>query len=486
LSIFMTERPGDIGTLRRILTIGSLLTLVYGHAGAVTYYIDSENGNDANPGTSAGEAWRTTARIPQVPMATGDTVYFRGGMQYEENLALYHVSGIVITSDKMNRATVDAGGGSALHLMECSKMQVSNLDFRGNGRLSGNTADGVILEDCRDMILDNLTISGFQHSGLLVSGASANITVTYVHSLDNGFAGIHVFGKWPDRYKCKNIHIGHCQAENNPGDPTVLDNHSGNGIIVGTCDSVLIEYCKALENGWDMPRQGNGPVGIWAWNADHVTIQHCISHHNKTSPGGSDGGGFDLDGGVRNSIIRYCLSYENEGAGYGIFEYQGADTLKNNTLRYNISVDDGIKNGKCALAVWNENPVRVLLRDVKIYNNVFLNRTQGGSAVYFLDDLHEGLMFANNLFISEGSILKGTSTHSGYYGNVYWNLGSAFHIGAFTTLCDWISATGYEILGDSIVGMNADPMLAGPLTVTLTDPDSMDLEKLAGLHQAAG
>ena len=98
-----------------------------------------------------------------------------------------------------------------------------------------------------------------------------------------------------------------------PGDPSNLTNHSGNGIVVGNVSDAIIEYCEASNNGWDMPRKGNGPVGIWAWNADRVTIQFCISHDNK-SPG-DDGGGFDLDGGVTNSVLQYNLSYNNDGPG---------------------------------------------------------------------------------------------------------------------------------------------------------------------------
>ena len=67
---------------------------------------------------------------------------------------------------------------------------------------------------------------------------------------------------------------------------------------------VLIEYCTATNNGWDMPRTGNGPVGIWAYESDSVLIQRCIAYRNKTQKGAADGGGFDFDGGMTNSIIR--------------------------------------------------------------------------------------------------------------------------------------------------------------------------------------
>ena len=67
---------------------------------------------------------------------------------------------------------------------------------------------------------------------------------------------------------------------------------------------VLIEYCTATNNGWDMPRTGNGPVGIWAYESDSVLIQRCIAYRNKTQKGAADGGGYNFDGGMTNSIIR--------------------------------------------------------------------------------------------------------------------------------------------------------------------------------------
>ena len=44
-----------------------------------------------------------------------------------------------------------------------------------------------------------------------------------------------------------------------------------------------------------MPREGNGRVGIWGWFCGRLVIQHNVAHHNKTSKGAHDGGGFDLD-----------------------------------------------------------------------------------------------------------------------------------------------------------------------------------------------
>jgi len=136
--------------------------------------------------------------------------------------------------------------------------------------------------------VDQVEVSGFRLDGLAaVCVREARITHVYAH--DNGSAGIGVGGGDTPETWSRNVYLGYCVAENNPGNPLNLDNHSGNGIVVGGVTGCLIEYCEAFNNGWDMPRQGNGPVGIWAWNADRVTIQFCIAHDNHGP--GDDGGG---------------------------------------------------------------------------------------------------------------------------------------------------------------------------------------------------
>ena len=141
--------------------------------------------------------------------------------------------------------------------------------------------------------MENIRTEGFQKSGIELNGCS-NVDLKKIYATNNGFCGIHITGTSDKR--SKNILVKDCRAENNPGDPTILDNHSGNGILTGLSDSVVIDHCTATNNGWDMPRIGNGPVGIWAYESDHVTIQYCISYRNKTSKGGQDGGGLILTG----------------------------------------------------------------------------------------------------------------------------------------------------------------------------------------------
>ncbi|MCU0408687.1 MAG: right-handed parallel beta-helix repeat-containing protein, partial [Bacteroidales bacterium] len=193
-----------------------------------------------------------------------------------------------------------------------------------------------------------------------------------------------------------------------------------------------IEYCEAMNNGWDMPREGNGPVGIWAYMSDSITIQYCYAHHNKTSEKGKDGGGFDFDGGVRNSVMQYNLSAFNEGAGYGIFQYGGATEWSDNTMRYNVSYNDGSKNGNCGILVWCD-PAGGPMHTFHAYGNTIVNSL--AHAVAFEPGAYPGFLFENNVFIlpeRSGKRPGGTGTLAEFRNNSYLDLSSGISLDGFS------------------------------------------------------
>ena len=297
-------------------------------------YINNQTGNDRNPGTIK-KPLKTIPEINKRIQEKPADIYFAGSQIFEGNLILKNLNGseadsISIGSYGKGRAVIYGGDREAIRIENCEYLLIRNLDINGSGRKNGNSTNGLSLVRTTNSGVGQINASGFQKSGVDLYDC-INIDVESVLAFNNGFCGINVMGS--GKKLSRNILIRDCRAENNPGDPAILDNHSGNGILVGVSDSVMIDHCTATNNGWDMPRRGNGPVGIWTWQSDHVIIQYCISYRNKTSEGGKDGGGFDLDGGVTNSVIQYCLSYDNQGAGYGLFDPYKLNMLAGYTLK---------------------------------------------------------------------------------------------------------------------------------------------------------
>ncbi len=436
-----------------LLTAGCSNSAKDGPVLVTDYYLDNQYGNDRNRGTLRKPIKTITELNVRLASQPGN-IFFAAGQTFEGTLVLTGVHGtdslpVLITSFGEGRATVNGGDYESFRIKDCENIRISDLDLRGSGRKEGNTTNGLQLVNSEKCAIEDINTTGFQKSGVDLYNCR-NAEVRNVTATGNGFCGINIMGSSQD--SSANILIKDCKAENNAGDPTILDNHSGNGILVGVSRNVTIDHCTATGNGWDMPRLGNGPVGIWAWMSDNVTIQYCISCRNRTSKGGKDGGGFDLDGGVTNSLIQYCLSYENEGAGYGLFQYPGASNWANNVIRYCVSINDALATeGAGSFFIWNGSGESGQLTDCYIYNNVVYSDSV--PAVSFENSSeHENFLFCNNIFIVNDLRISGKNTGSSFTANVW----------------------------SSVV----DPVLEGPFHTELTDP--YKLAELKGFMLPSG
>ncbi len=371
-------------------------------------YYFSISGNDINEGTFK-SPFKTINKIKDLPLKDGDSILFKSKDLFVGKLVFENIkSNILITTYGNGVATINGENNEAILLTNCSNFKIVNLNLVGNGRKEGNTTNGCSVINSKNLYLKNINIKGFQKNGLYIF-SSHFIQIDSCVAETNGAAGIMVDGT--DKKSSSNITIKHSKAFNNPGDPTNFTNHSGNGILVGSCTKVLIDHCEAYNNGWDMPRIGNGPVGIWTYESDSVVIQNCYSHHNKTSKGGSDGGGFDLDGGVTNAIIRNCKSYENEGAGYGIYQYAGASNWDNNKIINCSSYNDGLKSGgNAAVYIWNSGQDQKQFKNLLFKNNTIVNRN---NIVIKFDILsnHESFSFVGNHFSGKDSVIVFNQLH---------------------------------------------------------------------------
>lgn len=456
-----------------------------------TYYI-SLQGDDANPGTKA-KPWRSISKVNEIAFQPGDRVLFEGGSvfegrvlfdQYDSATAKHNIH---VSSYGDGRAQIDAGNAEAFIATKCDHLNIHHLRFTGSGRLSGNRSDGVLLEECDSINLSEFEVDGFQHSGVHIH-KSVGASISHVYAHDNGFSGIHVAGSTMNdslNYDNSNLYIGYCIAENNPGDPTVLTNHSGNGILAASVDGGIIEHCEAFNNGWDMPWHDNGPVGIWIYDCNDITMQYNISHDNKTAKGAKDGGGFDFDGGVSNSVMQYNISYNNEGPGIGLFEYGAAKTWKNNVVRFNLSVNDGITT-EGALRIWKAEG-KGEMYGCDIYNNTIINNNKGNYAVGILTNV-PSIRFFNNIFVYDEEFIwfeNGFGAEQ-FLGNSYWDIGNQNTFLGFPSFEHWAKSTGHEMKDNEVFGLFADPGLNQSIAIDLSDPPKLFAEFLRPFYPTLG
>ena len=437
----------------------------------------SVNGNDKNNG-SKDHPFKTIEHFNSMEIKPGDSVFFKSGEIFNGNIILDSIKSginerpIVITSYGIGNAIIDAANETAIALYNSCYVNINNLTLKGAGRKQGNTKAGITITGCNNISIDNIDVSGFQKSGLQIYSCE-NVILNKVYAHDNGAAGIGVEGDFNNKLTTKNIRITYCKADNNPGDPTNLTNHSGNGIVAGHCTNVVIDHCSATNNGWDMPRIGNGPVGIWCYEADSVIIQHCLSYRNKTSVGGADGGGFDFDGGVTNSVIQYCLSYENQGSGYCMFQYWGASPWHNNVIRFNISENDGlVSDSHAGVYVWNSSKDTTQFYECDFYNNTIYNSKQ---ALLNFSETSErrNFRFFNNIFIGKDSLIRGEEGDAIFLANDWYSIEKKFNANGINDLKKWAIEQNKEQLNGKIVGLNVMPSFKDAGNTKITNANQL-------------
>ncbi|MBO2031278.1 right-handed parallel beta-helix repeat-containing protein [Siccationidurans ginsengisoli] len=418
-----------------------------------------------------------------VTFQPGDRVLFEGGQTFAGSITLKgagtRAQPLVVSSYGTGPATIASGTSSGFYSYNAAGIELRRLTFVGDGLLT-NTGSGVTFyldspsTTLSYLRLDSLDVSGYRESGILISswnGSSGyddvRITASLVHA--NGAAGLQSYSQ--DLAAHHNWYVGNCQAFDNSGRSDAYYNNTGNGIVLGGIDGALIEYCKAYHNGWLNAYVSGGPVGIWGYCCNNLTIQKCEAHHNMTGTA-HDGGGFDLDGGCTNSVLQYNYSHDNQGAGYLLAQYYYAPPMHDIIIRYNVSKDDARRNNQGAIEIWSSGASGGIQR-TDIYNNtVLLSPPDDGShpmAVYIASCDYTDLTIRNNVFQTTGgleALHTICTTNLSLQGNCYWNpsqLTLNWNGTIYGDLATWRTATNQEQLASGrATGLSVDPQLPSP------------------------
>jgi hypothetical protein len=479
---------------------------------ATTYYVNPA-GDDLNPGTSTQVAWRTIDKVNATNLNPGDSVLFESDHDYPGNLLLTAEDAgtptqpVVIGSYGSERARITAGNGSGVTVRNAGGVEVKDLIVMGDDYKT-NVGSGIkIVNELPDnqkleyIRIHNIEASGFGREknetiltvgpngcGIFVGGNTSDksksgykdVRITDCVTCQNEYYGILITGYYvddPTTYANSHVYVSNCKMYDNPGDSEYFKNHSGSGILMLDVDGGIIEYCEAYNNGYDCFSKVGGPVGIWACTANNVIIQHCESHHNKTGTR-ADGGGFDFDGGTTNSIMQYNYSHDNEGPGYLICSYKNAPhRFDNNTIRYNVSMNDCQNGNYSAITFWTGSPEEDPIYNTRIYNNTIYSSKGAAISFWVKKGIHQTTVWSNIFITTSGRKLVSGSPDKSmatFAGNAYWAIDGKYNIAGNKSLDEWRKAIGQEMLNGKPVGMVVDPKLIDiGANVTVGDPTKL-------------
>jgi len=459
---------------------------VTGTAG-VTYYV-SPTGNDSYAGTSVTKPWKTISKVNSKTFSAGDRILFRGGAVFRGNLSFTAAdrgtaaAPIVIGSYQTGRATLDGGTGTALSLYNTSGFEIRNLNLVGSGPAT-NTGNGIsVYADLPGGVklpylrIDRVDAGGFGQFGIAIGSwngttgfTDVRVTNATVHG--NALAGITTYAQVP--YTHRNFYFGHLRAYSNSGVAGLAGN-SGSGITMGGVIGGVIERSVAYGNGW-LCNAPEGPVGIWSYDSDSVLIQHNESYGNRTN-GPADGGGFDLDQNTRNSTLQYNYSHGNDGPGFLLAHAPSNTNHSGNTVRYNVSQNDGRKNSAAAVVIWGRtigaeiynNSIYVAPaatgrpRAIEVFNTTI--ETQDVQQVHIRDNIFYAAGGLQVLSVSADQLNGAIDLR--FEGNDYFAGGPAPTVAwgnaTYAGLAAWRTATGQERLGGLAVGSQVDPKFSSP------------------------
>lgn len=488
-------------------------TILYGQT---SYYV-SPKGNDQYTG-SMKKPFRTTEKLNTVVFKPGDKIFFEANVVHAGSLILNEQDTstpekpITIGSYGKGRATLQVSTGNGILVNNLSGIIIQDLIVTSIG-LAQNDGYGVKvfnnkpgLSILKMVRIKNVEASNFKWAGIFVGGVPTDlpnvkvtegsrfgfkdVEITNCMAHHNMYYGIYMTAMWNSKsedYGNEDVTIRQCISHDNGGDPTYTANHSGSGIMVDDTKNVLIEYCTSYHNGAVNAGLTGGPCGIWSHSSTNVLIQHCEAYNNKTN-GAADGGGFDLDGGVTNSVIQYCYSHDNDGPGYLMWNYEDAPhALSDNTLRYNISANDCRKHSYGAIHIGTSG---LPITNIKIHNNtIYVPLTTEGNAKAIWTGgsaSNESLHFYNNLFITDGKAplveIDPGQKNIVFAGNAYWCSGMDFILNyekqAFSSLAEWQKATGQEKVVDKTSGLFTDPKITmANEQQTINDADKLSTLK---------
>jgi len=431
---------------------------------AATIYV-SNDGNDSNDGLTPTTALATLSAATSQALVPGDTIALACGDTFEGG-AILTASGteeapIKVTSygEGDKPLITDFAGtnhvvGSGLTITG-NYVEVSNLAFTDENAYSAldfyayeaGATKGLKVENCYFYDINHTSMATQDTTGGIhfVAKGSEPAWFDGVTVQNNEFesvarTAIYFMSEWTAIDKSqtwgnRNVNYGDGSAylaQNVRVNNNTINNNGGDAImLIGTEDAV-VEY-NVVSNSHLFTDLGTQTAfaNIWCHSSVGCVIQYNEVYGTTSENGGSDLWAFDIDHACTDCVIQYNYTHENEGGAVIVCGTDGMNNsmVQNSTIRYNVSVNDGLGENRSALdfsagidgvIVYNNtiiakdtdrfftiadycnDGVYVAPQNIKFYNNLFYGANSDTSAITYGGDWHIAedvtVSFYNNLF----------------------------------------------------------------------------------------
>lgn len=449
---------------RGILALIIFFALNSGTIYAKKYYFDANSGNDKNKGTSSAKPFKSLQKVLSLKIKAGDSILLKSGAVFTDKL---YFSGkgtdnkpIVITKyggSKLPHIKGDGTNTAMMHIYNSENVVVKDIEISNKGEKALPNLTGLLIElynygTAKNIRIDHLFVhdvygsllkgDGYSHKDVGAGQAMMfkNLRGGEKDSILSNFNGLIVenctikncqrngimmWGNWVRKYWKPNLNV---VIRNN-----TLDGVPGDGIVPVGCESPLVEY-NVMKNGTDALPATEACDGIWPWSCDNALIQYNIVSDHKSKV---DGYGFDSDYNCNNSVFQYNISYNNDG-GFLLLCNSGGWPVEysvgnNNTIvKYNVSINDGIRNFIVDPKKGYFSPVIHITGSTKnsrIEHNFFYlpkkQFPQTDKRLICSDDWNgysDSTFFSNNYIYSEEPILafEGTKSTNNFFENNHY------------------------------------------------------------------
>ena len=328
-------------------------------------YIDSNEGDDKNSGSSKKNPWATLVNLNKIKLKPGTTIHFKAESEFngfiEINDSGIKGNPIILKSYGEGKKPIINGNGEKTHTILLDNVEhiiIDGIEISNKGieRLEARTGLTILAEDSGELnniVIKNMVIRDV--NGSLVKsdgGGSAILIRKFGEKIKSRINGLQILNNHIYRTERNAINFRASANRDNwyPNLNVIVKNNliekvPGDGIVIFGCDGAIVEH-NTLRDFPDILPDSEAAAGIWPFSSDNTIIQfNEVSGHKAKW----DAQGYDSDWNSVGTIIQNNYSHDNYGgfvlvcnAGASYGEKINIGTA-NTIIRNNLSINDGIR-----------------------------------------------------------------------------------------------------------------------------------------------